>query len=81
MLTGGAYMVIERLQFLRATVRRGRIWLGWPVNGHRFREETPCRSVLDIKVTPLSPACGAEISGIDLTRPLSRDNVEAIKEA
>ena len=34
-----------------------------------------------IKVTPLSPACGAEISGVDLTKPLSRATVEAIKDA
>ena len=26
-------------------------------------------------------ACGAEISGVDLTRPLSRETVEAIKDA
>jgi taurine dioxygenase len=39
------------------------------------------QDVLDIKVTPLSPACGAEISGVDLSRPLSRDEVEAIKTA
>src|SRR5579871_3994481 len=39
------------------------------------------QDVLDIKVTPLSAACGAEVSGIDLTKPLSRDNVEAIKDA
>ncbi len=39
------------------------------------------QDVLDIKVTPLSPACGAEISGVDLTKPLSREDVEAIKEA
>jgi taurine dioxygenase len=37
--------------------------------------------VIDMKVTPLSPACGAEISGIDLTRPLSAHQVAAIKEA
>jgi alpha-ketoglutarate-dependent taurine dioxygenase len=37
--------------------------------------------VLDIQVTPLSPACGAEISGIDLTRPLSDAEVRAVKAA
>jgi taurine dioxygenase len=37
--------------------------------------------VLDIKVTPLSPACGAEISGIDLSKPLSQDEVRAIRAA
>jgi taurine dioxygenase len=34
-----------------------------------------------IKVTPLSPACGAEISGVDLSKPLSAHEVEAIKDA
>jgi taurine dioxygenase len=34
-----------------------------------------------ITVTPLSPACGAEISGIDLSKPLSRQEVEAVKAA
>src|SRR5258708_26573263 len=37
--------------------------------------------VTPIQVTPLSPACGAEISGVDLTKPLSRKTVEAIKDA
>jgi taurine dioxygenase len=37
--------------------------------------------VIDIQVTPLSSACGAEISGIDLTRPLSEDQVCAVKDA
>ncbi len=37
--------------------------------------------VIDINVTPLSPACGAEVSGVDLTRPLSEAQVRAIKEA
>src|SRR5438552_8446834 len=41
--------------------------------------------VIDIEVTPtitpMSPACGAEISGVDLTRPLSETQVRAIKEA
>ncbi|HEX3912985.1 MAG TPA: TauD/TfdA family dioxygenase, partial [Steroidobacteraceae bacterium] len=39
------------------------------------------QDVLDIRVTPLSPACGAEISGIDLSKPLSQDEVRAIKDA
>jgi taurine dioxygenase len=34
-----------------------------------------------IKVTPLSPACGAEIGGVDLSKPLSEPEVKAIKEA
>jgi len=32
-------------------------------------------------VTPLSSACGAEIGGVDLTRPLSPGTVRAIKDA
>jgi taurine dioxygenase len=37
--------------------------------------------VLDIEVVPLSPACGAEIRGVDLSQPLSADTVDAIREA
>jgi taurine dioxygenase len=39
------------------------------------------QDVLDIAVTPLSPACGAEIAGIDLTRPLSEAEVAAVRNA
>src|SRR5438045_7420313 len=39
------------------------------------------QDVLDIQVTPLSPACGAEIGGVDLTKPLSQSEVRAIKDA
>ena len=39
------------------------------------------QDVIDIEVTPLSSACGAEIKGIDVTRPLSEAEVGAIKEA
>ena len=46
-----------------------------------FRENVAMQDVLDIVVTPLSPACGAEIGGIDLTRPLSDAAVTAIKAA
>src|SRR5688500_2528926 len=38
-------------------------------------------SVLDVKVTKLSPALGAEISGVDLTEPLSPRVVDAIRQA
>lgn len=38
-------------------------------------------SVRAVKVTPLSPALGAEISGVDLTKPLSPGVVAAIKHA
>lgn len=37
--------------------------------------------VMDITVTPLSAACGAQINGVDLTKPLSPGTVAAIKEA
>ena len=37
--------------------------------------------VIDIAVTPLCAACGAEIKGIDLTKPLSDETVRAIKDA
>jgi taurine dioxygenase len=37
--------------------------------------------VIDIEVTPLSAACGAEIKGVDLTRPLSDETVRTIKDA
>ena len=39
------------------------------------------QDVIDLTVTPLSPACGAEISGADLTKPLSSPTVAAIKDA
>ena len=37
--------------------------------------------VIDIEVTPLSSACGAQIKGVDLTKELSEPTVRAIKEA
>jgi len=39
------------------------------------------QDVMDVTVTPLSSACGAEISGVDLTRDLSKETVRAIKDA
>src|SRR6516162_6752327 len=39
------------------------------------------QDVIDLTVTPLSGACGAEIKGIDLTRPLSQETVQAIRDA
>ena len=39
------------------------------------------QDTIDIQVTPLSPACGAEIGGIDLSKPLSAHEVRAIREA
>lgn len=35
----------------------------------------------DIKVIPLSPACGAEICGVDASRPLSPAAIRAIRDA
>ncbi|HET9245572.1 MAG TPA: TauD/TfdA family dioxygenase, partial [Xanthobacteraceae bacterium] len=37
--------------------------------------------VIDMEVTPLSSACGAEIKGVDLTKELSESAVRAIKAA
>jgi taurine dioxygenase len=37
--------------------------------------------VIDIEVTPLSSACGAQIKGVDLTMELSEPTVRAIREA
>jgi taurine dioxygenase len=39
------------------------------------------QDVIDITVTPMSRACGAEISGVDLSKPLSKHEVAAIKDA
>ena len=39
------------------------------------------QDVLDITVIPLSSACGAEIRGVDLTKPLSDSTVQAITKA
>ncbi len=39
------------------------------------------QAAADIRVTPLSPACGAAISGVDLTKPLSASAFRAIKAA
>jgi taurine dioxygenase len=39
------------------------------------------QDVIDLTVTPLSGACGAEIGGVDLTRELSEETVRAIKQA
>ena len=36
---------------------------------------------MGIEVTPLSPACGAEISGADLTLPLEPGTVKAVEDA
>ena len=39
------------------------------------------QDTIDIEVTPLAAACGAEIRGIDLSRPLSAREVEAVRDA
>src|SRR5262249_12681198 len=46
-----------------------------------LRRTRPMHDVIDIEVTPLSSACGAEIKGVDLTRELSEGAVRAIKAA
>jgi hypothetical protein len=43
--------------------------------------DCPMQDVIDIEITPLSAACGAEIKGIDLARPLSDEMVRATKDA
>lgn len=39
------------------------------------------QDVMEMKVTPLSAACGAEITGVDLTQELSDETVAAIRAA
>ena len=39
------------------------------------------QDVIDLTVIPLSGACGAEIKGVDITRPLAQETVQAIKQA
>jgi taurine dioxygenase len=39
------------------------------------------QDVMDIKVTPLSPACGCEIEGVDLSQDLPDATIDAIKAA
>src|SRR5258708_30012657 len=39
------------------------------------------QEVVGIQVPRLSAACGAEIKGVDLTKPLAEATVEAIKDA
>src|SRR6267154_3544989 len=39
------------------------------------------QDVVDLTVTPLSRACGAEIRGVDLTKELSEPTVRAVKQA
>ena len=34
-----------------------------------------------LEIIPLSPACGAEVRGVDLTKPLTKAQVDAIKDA
>ena len=46
-----------------------------------MQDITATRIATDIRVTPLSPACGAEISGVDLTKPLGESQFRAIKQA
>lgn len=39
------------------------------------------QDTIDIEVTPLASACGAEIKGIDLTKPLRTAEVQAVRDA
>ena len=46
-----------------------------------MQEAIDIRRTRDLWVKPLSPACGAELGGIDLSRPLAAHEVRAIKDA
>jgi taurine dioxygenase len=39
------------------------------------------QDIIDIEVTPLAVACGAEIKGIDLSKPLNAHEVAAVRDA
>ena len=39
------------------------------------------QDVLDMKVTPLSKACGALIEGIDLSQPLDERQIRFVQDA
>ncbi|MFZ2066283.1 MAG: TauD/TfdA family dioxygenase [Xanthobacteraceae bacterium] len=44
-------------------------------------EGNALQDTIDIEVTPLASACGAEIKGIDLSKPLSAREVKAVRDA
>jgi taurine dioxygenase len=44
-------------------------------------EGNAMQDTIDIEVTPLASACGAEIKGIDLSKPLSAREVKAVRDA
>ena len=46
-----------------------------------MQEAIDIRGTRQLWVKPLSPACGAELGGIDLTQPLAEHEVRAIKDA
>ncbi len=46
-----------------------------------MQETIDIRTAPEVSVKPLSPACGAEISGIDVSKPLTEHAVCAVKEA
>jgi taurine dioxygenase len=62
--------VVRRRQFDAATSK-----------GRAMQEAIDLQRARDLWIKPLSPACGAELGGIDLTRPLAEHEVRAIKEA
>src|SRR5258708_3129244 len=47
----------------------------------RKYSEVPRRRNVTLSIRRLSPACGAEVSGIDLTRPLGADHVQEVAQA
>src|SRR5262249_40429596 len=61
--------------------RRHRARFACDARGQRSCLRLVMQELLDVSVTPLSNACGAEISGVDLARPLSPVTVEALKAA
>ena len=44
-------------------------------------KEQPWRRHLNIEVIPLSEACGAEIRGVDLSKPLDGKTLKSIEQA
>lgn len=45
------------------------------------RAQMPSAGPPSLRIEPLAPALGAEISGVDLTRPLPAGVVDAIRQA
>jgi taurine dioxygenase len=63
---------------VRLDAALSRIYDSAPLDQDRMRA---METTLAIKVTPFSPACGAEIGGVDLARDLPDETIAAIKAA